>query len=245
MASDIENTEYSGEEMSLQRFNPANPFSVPPGYFDELDQRIMSSVYFSDLKDNSSLQGFNVPDNYFEASADQIMSRIHIEELAGNSESFTVEEDYFANLTQQITSRIAVEEALEQHEEAFSVPDGYFEQLNRSIMNRTVNHDMVMRKGIVRRLVTSGAFKYASAACVALIVGIGIFLSQDNTSSKSVVHDATYLHKELSKIPADAIESYLQTQMDGNDVQHTMESEDAPVDYSTLDSSLQGGTIQK
>ncbi len=247
MASDIENKEWPDDEMSLERFNTANPFSVPAGYFDELDQRIMSSVLLSELKANGSSDGFNVPGDYFEASASQIMSRIHIEELSGSTEGFTVEPNYFEELSTQITGRIAIEEASRTQEESFSVPDGYFDQLNRQILNRTVHQDMMMRKGIVRRLVTSGAFKYASAACVALIVGVGIFLSQDSSSSSSAVaaHDKSYLHKMLSGIPADAIESYLQTQMDGSDVQHTMSSEDAPVDYGTLDSSLQEGTTQK
>ncbi|GAB2694651.1 hypothetical protein GCM10027037_17720 [Mucilaginibacter koreensis] len=240
MTSDKEKNEYPGEEMSSERFNPNNPFSVPSGYFDELDQRIMSSVFLNELKERTLEEGFTLPEGYFEASADQINSRIHIEELAASdAESFTVPgDDYFSRLQQQITSRIAIEEMAPAAEEAaFAVPEGYFDTLNKSILNKTVNQDMVMRKGIIRKLVSTAAFKYASAACFALIIGAGIFLAQSNSSS-TTSHATTYLHKELAEIPADDIESYLETHMDPSDVQRTINAEGASVDYNALDKSL-------
>jgi hypothetical protein len=239
MTSENEKNEYPGEEMSFKRFNQNNPFNVPSGYFDELDQRIMSSVYLSELKERTLEEGFTLPEGYFETSADQITSRIHIEELAGSeAESFTIPgDDYFGRLQQQITSRIALEEAAPVTGEAFTVPEGYFDTLNKSILNKTVNQDMVVRKSIIRKLVSTAAFKYASAACFAVIIGAGIFLAQSNSNPASA-HATSYLHKELSEIPADDIESYLETHMDPSDVQRTVTAEDAPVDYNALDKSL-------
>jgi hypothetical protein len=69
------------------------------------------------------------------------------------------------DLQQQITSRIAVEEILENTPE-FTVPDNYFEKLNKSILNKTVNQEVVLRKTIVRKLWASNTFKYATAACL-------------------------------------------------------------------------------
>ena len=247
MASDNEKMEWPDEEMSIKRFNLQNPFTVPSGYFDELGERIMSSVYLSELQERVPAGGLTLPDDYFETSAAQITSRIHIEELASSeSEGFTVPaDDYFERLQQQITSRIAIEEAAPAQEQSFAVPEGYFEKLNKSILNQTVNQDLVVRKtGVIRKLVSTAAFKYASAACFALIVGGSIFLSQSNSVTNSA-HGASYLHKQLSEIPAEEIQQYLQTHVDGNDVQSTMMSEDAPIDYKTLDNSLGDDPAQK
>lgn len=242
-ANDIEHNEWPDDEMSIKRFNPANPFSVPSGYFDELDQRILSSIRLDELGQRGFVGGFSVPDNYFDISAQAIQSRIHIEELASSdAEHFTVPADYFSTLEQQITSRIAVEEALQEHGEAFEVPEGYFDRLNKSILNKTVNQGMVMRKGVVRKLISSAAFKYASAACLALIVGAGIFIRE--MSTPAVEHNRSFLHKELSTIPADEIKSYMETHMDDNDVQHTVEIEGTPVDYSNLNTALENNSNQ-
>ncbi len=239
MISDIDDKEWPDDEMSLKRFNNQNPFSVPSGYFDELDQRIMSSVYFDELKQNSSPDGLTVPDGYFDDLTGRLQSRINIEEAApADAESFTVPEGYFDHLHQQITSRIFVEEALQNSSEDFTVPDEYFTGLNKAILNKTVNQDMVLRKGVVKRLITSGSFKYASAACLALIVGAGIFITQ--VTAPDAEHNRSYLHKQLSGIPADEIKSYLQDQMDVNDVQHTVLTENTPVDYNKVAVKLNG-----
>lgn len=247
MASDNEKMEWPDEEMSIKRFNAQNPFTVPSGYFDDLGERIMSSVYLSELKERVPAEGVTLPDDYFETSAAQIMSRIRIEELAASDQQgFTVPaDDYFERLQQQITGRITIEEAAPAHEENLAVPDGYFERLNKNILNQTVNQELVTRKtGVIRKLVSTAAFRYASAACFALIVGASIFLSQNNGITTSA-HNSSYLHKQLSEIPADEIEQYLETHVDGNDVQTTMLSEDAPIDFNTLDNSLGNNPAKK
>ena len=57
--------------MSLKQVNPNNPFTVPDGYFDELEQQIMSYINLDELKTGSASDGFTVPENYFDEFNDQ------------------------------------------------------------------------------------------------------------------------------------------------------------------------------
>lgn len=264
----MENKEWLEEFPSLKSVSATNPFTVPSGYFDELEQRITSSVHLDELKLNGG--GFALPENYFEELSGNIQSRIAVEEfintadagltvpegyfenlqeqinarvvieeaLNESTDAFTVPEGYFDNLQLQINARILVEEALNETEEAFTVPEGYFEKLNKSILNQTVNQDMVKRKGIVRKMFASGSFKYAAAACFALIVGAGIFVNQ--VTDPVAEHDNSFLHKQVQTISVSDIKSYLQQDVDANDTQHTVIDENAPVNETSLTNALQG-----
>jgi hypothetical protein len=114
------------------------------------------------------------------------------------------------------------------------VPDGYFDKLNRNILNKTVNQEVVIRKTIVRKLFASNTFKYATAACLALIVGAGVFLRQPATP---VQHTASYLHTQLSDVPVDEIKDYLELNIDPNDTHGLME--DKQINTQVLDDNLQ------
>ncbi|MES2268185.1 MAG: hypothetical protein V4520_15600 [Bacteroidota bacterium] len=266
MKSDMENNEWAGDEMSLERFSKENPFTVPSGYFEEAGQRILSLIKINELQGNNVAQGFAVPNNYFEELSANIQSRINIEAIAGTeeksfavptgyfdqltqniqsrinieaaesseAESFSVPDGYFDNLQQQITARIAVEEILEQ-EAAFIVPDNYFEKLNRDILNKTVNQEAVIRKTIVRKLWASNTFKYATAACLLLIVGAGAFLRE---AQQPVTHSQTFLHKQVSDIPVDEIKDYLELNIDANDTRGLLDN-DKQINTDALDADLQ------
>ncbi|HTD42313.1 MAG TPA: hypothetical protein VK671_16900 [Mucilaginibacter sp.] len=304
MNSERGNRKWLNDYMSLKQVNPNSPFTVPDGYFDELEQQIASYIKLDDLKTSSPSNGFVVPENYFEELSDNINSRIVIEETADKEATgFTVPEDYFDELSQQIQSRIAVddalnksedtftvphgyfdelsqniqsriaveealsksedaftvpegyfnelslniqsriavEEALNEPEESFAVPGGYFDKLTENILNKTVNQEAekkeaVKRKGIVRQLFVSSAFKYATAACVTLAVGATILLSQNNNVVES--HKNSFLHKSLSQISVDDIKEYLQSNVDQNDT-HTLIDESKQVNADNLSNDLQ------
>ncbi|WCT13919.1 hypothetical protein [Mucilaginibacter jinjuensis] len=283
MTSDIDNKEWPDEYPSLKQVNPNNPFTVPGGYFNELEGRIMSVInlselpssqpfavpenYFEELSSNivsrinieekiktdeqnftvpqnyfenmelqiksriavenalkADEQTFSVPQNYFEDMAEQIKSRIAIEEsLKADEQNFTVPQNYFEDMATQITSRIAVEEALNT-QTPFTVPDNYFEKLNRNISNQVAGLEAANRRGVIRRLVSTAAFKYATAACFTLVVGTAIFIGEIN--SPSAKHNSSYLHKALSDIPANDIESYLQLHMDAGDTKSVINQAD-------------------
>ena len=238
MKSDMENKDWLNEYMSLKQINPANPFTVPAGYFDDLGDRIVAFKKLDELKNNGSSGGFSVPENYFEELAGNIQSRITIEStLDAKGLGFAVPEGYFDNLEQQIQSRIFVEEALMQPAE-FTVPDGYFEKLNKSILDKTVNQAAAKNNGgIMRRLYTSTAFKYATAACFAIALSGGILLSE--LTGSVVEHNGTFLHKQLSNVPVDDIQNYLELNLDPSDTQQTAASEDTQIDDKSLEDALQ------
>lgn len=137
MNSERGNREWLNDYMSLKQVNPNNPFTVPDGYFDELEQQIVSYIKLDELKSGSPSNGFAVPENYFDELSNNINARIAIEEAADKEATgFTVPESYFDELSQNIQSRITVGEALDKSEDTFSVPQGYFDELSQNIQSR-------------------------------------------------------------------------------------------------------------
>ena len=264
MTIDIENKEWPEDGKLPNLVGKANPFAVPEGYFEGLDECVRAAVrmeelksdtpeftvpdgYFEQLTGNIQARvtveeafdrqdaGFTVPAAYFESLSDNIQSRIAVEEAMEAGEAFEVPAGYFENLSSQIQSRVFVEEALAD-EQAFTVPEGYFEQLNAKILNKTVTQEVVQRKGGVVRLMRSTAFKYATAACFVLVAGASFMLWPSATGIEA--HNASYLHKELSNIPLDELQGYIQVSMDGGDVQHTVGVEELPVKDAAFNAEL-------
>ncbi len=216
---------------------------MPDGYFDGLEQQIVSFIKLVELKNETSEQGFTVPENYFEELNSVINSRITIEAaLDKEGTGFDVPEDYFESLSTKIQSRIAVQESLSNSTEAFAVPQNYFDDLTDNILNKTVNQpdsekqETVKRKGIIRRMFAPSAIKYATAACITLAVGGTIFLSQNNNAVKD--HNHSFLHQSLSAVPVDEIRNYLQQNIDPSDTR-TLIDESKQVNADNLNSDLQ------
>ncbi|RWY47939.1 hypothetical protein [Mucilaginibacter gilvus] len=211
-----------------------NGFALPANYFDELSANITAQINI-EAEDN----GFAMPAGYFDELTSKIQSRINIEELAKGEEFFAVSEGYFNGMQQQITARIAVEEILEEKITGFAVPENYFEMLNRNILNKTVNKEVVIRKTIVRKLFASNTFKYATAACLALIVGTGAFLRQSGSEVvvPTVSHQKTLLHSALANVPVDEIKDYLELNVDAGDATGMIQ-DDKQINTKALDEDL-------
>ncbi|QJD94710.1 hypothetical protein HH214_01890 [Mucilaginibacter robiniae] len=238
MEIDMDNKEWPDDGAWLKGVNAGNPFTVPAGYFDDLSQRILSYVQLEDLKQADAAEGFTVPENYFTELTNNIESRIAIEEmLEGKPHGHTVPDLYFEQLEEQISSRIQLEEMADVHTNAFTVPDEYFNQLSESILQKTVEHDNQLKRSVIRKLYSSAAFKYATAACIVLIAGVGIFVTQTNKPQAD--HSQSYLHQQLMQIPTSDIRSYLQTQTDANDLEHTVASEGTDFNDANLQNALQ------
>jgi hypothetical protein len=224
----------------LKQVNNGNPFTVPAGYFDDLGDRIVSRKNLDELKNKNSdpSAGFTVPEHYFEELAANMQSGIAIENALNKENGFTIPDGYFESLGQHIQSRILVEEVLGDPAEHFTVPHGYFNKLNKSILDKTVNSGNVNRKGIVRKLFASTAFKYATAACFAIALGSGILLNEISNSPENA-HKNSFLHKQLSAVPVDEIKNYLQLNVDAGDTQQTVVSEGTSVNDKDLKNALQ------
>jgi hypothetical protein len=220
--------------MSLKQVNPENPFTVPEGYFDNLDEQILSKIKLEELRGN----GFTIPEGYFDELAGNIQSRIAVEEaLDKEATGFAVPEGYFDNLEQQIQSRIFVEEALEAQPAGFEVPEGYFDNLPASILAKTTIGQKPERRGIVRQLFSPMTFKYAAAAC--LVLGIaGTLLLNQGTNTPEQIHQNSFLHKSLAAIPVADIQNYLESHLDASDTK-TLMDESKPADADNLSHNLQ------
>lgn len=217
----MDSKEWLDDYMSIKQVNPNNPFTVPVGYFDELHQKTISRAALDEL--NAKGEGFSVPENYFKDMQAKLQSRVNIEAALGNTTGdFIVPANYFEDLQQQITSRVAVEEMLNGQTEGFTVPANYFDNLQNAITTKiAVAEPAVKQRGIVRKLVTSGVFKYAIAACFTLAVGGTLLFRQ--MESPLAVHNRSYIHKALSNVPDEDIINYLQMHMDAADTRGVME----------------------
>ena len=207
MNREMENKDWINVYETLKKINPVNPFTVPEGYFDSLEERIVSCKNLEELKNNELSGGFAVPGNYFD------------------------------ELTSNIQSRIAIEEAVGGSSVQFTVPEGYFEKLNQSILNKTLSQENVKRRGIVRKMFQSTAFKYATAACFTVAIGGGILLTE--ISNPASDHKNSFLHKQLSSVPLDDIKSYLQVNVDAGNTQQAVASEGTQVNDADLKNALQ------
>jgi hypothetical protein len=235
MTSDIGNKEWLNDFELLKKVNPSNPFTVPDSYFNELNQRIVSGIRLNDLKQNAH-QEFTVPENYFNELSGHIISRINIEQALNQPDGFTTPDNYFEDLTAQIQSRVKMEELLAGTEESMTVPDGYFDRLNKNILNKTVNQDIIKRKTIVKRMFNSPVFKYATAACLLAIVGGGVFFGSSTDPVKK--HRTSYLHQELSNVSAEDLQNYLRLYADGNEAMHIINANGLSVNDTQIQSDL-------
>ena len=95
----------------------------------------------------------------------------------------------------------------------------------------------MIQKAKVVSIFRTTAFKYATAACLALMVGTGIFIQRFN--DPEAVHNRSYLHKQLSGVSADEIQSYLETNLEPTDIQGSVATQGLPVDVQNLKDDLQ------
>lgn len=262
----MDNREWLAEYPSLKQVNANNPFTVPGGYFDELHQRAVSHAlldgintaaeagftvpenYFEELPGNlqsriavedaleNSAPGFSVPADYFEEMQANLQSRLTMEEALQHTEGdFTVPAGYFEDQHQQIISRIAVDEILNNKPDGFTVPDGYFNSMQNTIISKTAR-PVVKHDAIVRRLIRSSAFKYATAACITIAVGATFFFTRYERDE--ALRQRLYLHKALATVPDDDIIDYLQNHMTAADTPALMDAADQASTAFDLQDSL-------
>jgi hypothetical protein len=211
-------------------------FTTPENFFDGQASQIQSRIAIEQYVNNEA-ESFNVPENYFEELNDNIQSRVAIQQYTDSQdESFAVPENYFDELSSNIQSRIAVEELMNNEAETFTVPANYFEQLSQNILNKTVNQadsieveetdnvinfkQAVDQRGVVRKMLASGIFRYATAACFAVLISITVLLKGNSTPD----HNHSFLHEQVSTVPVDEIKSYLELHSDASDTRTLMDA---------------------
>jgi hypothetical protein len=83
-------------------------FTVPDGYFDNLNEQIITRITLEELAGDGTEDGFTLPEGYFEALGGNIQSRIALEEItASHHKSFAVPDNYFEDLQERILAKTA------------------------------------------------------------------------------------------------------------------------------------------
>lgn len=115
---DVNNMDEGWEKQSplLNAAGKRNPFNVPDGYFDEMQQQITSRIAIESVVSSDLNQNLSVPDGYFDTLEDQIMSSIKVEKLRSltDDDGFTVPEGYFNSLEESIKQKAGIQEKREE-----------------------------------------------------------------------------------------------------------------------------------
>lgn len=121
---------------------------------------------------------YRVPEQYFDDLQQRINQSVFLAELdQQKNHGFTLPESYFEKLPSQITGLISISTLQELvPNDGFDVPANYFEQLSNQI-NKKVHAKPVPK---IIKLWRSSGLKYASVACLFIIVGAGLYLNDQH-----------------------------------------------------------------
>ncbi|MGI4727523.1 MAG: hypothetical protein ACRYFL_00495 [Janthinobacterium lividum] len=206
MNEHTEHTNWLNEYPVLQKQNGENPFRVPDLFFEEQQERIQSAVFAESLKLKTPAEGFAVPENYFENLQNQILSTVKLEEMRASQPSIQSTE-FFVEQQSIIAARIKINQFAENGS-GFTVPENYFEELSDRITQKT-GIKTVQQPAKIRTLFTKAAWKYATAACIAVAVVTGIGVKKYQTAHNVQIR--------LSDLPDADIENYLDIHADSYD----------------------------
>ncbi len=227
MNEQTENTDWLNDYPALQKLSKENPFLVPGNLFEEQQERIHSAIYADELKQKIPSAGFTVPDGYFENTQEQILSVIKLEEMRAANPHAVKSEDFFDEQQSIIAARIKISEYAERGS-GFTVPTNYFNGLTDNINKKTGIKEVVQQPAAkVRNLFTRAAWKYATAACIAVAVTAGVLVKKYQAAHN--------VQTQLSNLPDTDIENYLQINSDSYENHIILENStsDAGLDLKT------------
>jgi len=207
MNDNTENKDWLNDYPVLEKQSRENPFLVPENFFEEQQERIHSAIYADELKVKIPSAGFTVPDGYFENMRQQVLSVVQLEEIRSLNEPFIKPDAFFNEQQNIIAARVKINEYVELGS-GFTVPNNYFNDLTDRINEKTGIKE-VQKPAKVRNLFTRAAWKYATAACIAVAVTTGIFVKQYQTAHN--------VQTQLYKLPDADIENYLKINADTYD----------------------------
>jgi len=147
MDNNLEHNDWKDEAPHFSRLPKVNPFAVPDQYFEGLSDKICAAVFVDELKAKAGFPESEVPAGYFEQLPDEINAKITLDAL---------------QLPKQ---------------PGFTVPDGYFDRINATILEKVSQTTTPEVK--VTKLWPSKLTRYAAAACLALITSFAVYLNQD------------------------------------------------------------------
>ena len=104
------NENWQEEAPTLAAVEKKNPFTVPEGYFAEMEEQVLSRITISEFDNNNSL--FIVPEDYFQTLQERVGALSQLEQLKA-PEAFSVPEGYFTNLEERIKSKLSTDQTQE------------------------------------------------------------------------------------------------------------------------------------
>jgi hypothetical protein len=185
----------------------------------EMISSLLASVPFVNV--------YKVDTDYFDGLRAELQARITADSFTSESNNMQIPTGYFDTLSTNVLQKIkAIEhnEVIQElesisslvasigNENVYQVPQGYFEQ----IQFKNTNEAKVVKLNPLRKI-----FKYAAAAVIVGLLGIGVFKFIDNNNVKpdaasiAVFNEANKIikegsfEKELENIPDKDLEKYL------------------------------------
>ena len=177
-------------DKSLPEVLRVNPYTVPDGYFVDLQKHTLQRCQLSEMAQNT----WSVPASYFDQLGDRILAKIEEQQLKEmiTESGFTVPEDYFDQLKEQLL----LQQKLNEHaaELGFTIPASYFETLQNNIARQTYQR----KETPIRKISRPKWMAYAAAACVALAIGIpGVVKLTAESESATSSHLASVSDQEI------------------------------------------------
>ena len=207
----------------IARMERVNPYTVPAGYFEGLDEHLLTMAKIAEQ--SPALQGIamkkpmQVPEGYFEGLAGSILNKIKAEE------NLSVD-DELRNISPLLYSLDKVN--------VYDVPTGYFETLGEELLNKVSPKETAKVISFSQRKSVKWV-RYAAAAVVIGLIGtITLFLlnTGGNKFESDIVKGIKWakeegrFEKELDKTSDDAIASYLDKTADESDALQMVASVD-------------------
>ncbi|MEO6683777.1 MAG: hypothetical protein ABIN48_13225 [Ginsengibacter sp.] len=198
-----------------------NVQSVPPGYFENLEEKLcIFSKLNQDAKESFKDEDANIPEGYFETLSDSILSRIN------NNEAKELEETF------PILNSL-------KDKNVFHVPAGYFENLNDQIITR------IKPKEKAKVISINSWMKYVAAAVIAgimLFTSLYIFSPGGNEISKYLAASQQYetsgqIAAGLASLNENEIINYLERNgniTDNDLLLKNIDTEELPTEFEYL-----------
>ncbi|MDB5013323.1 MAG: hypothetical protein JWQ25_1525 [Daejeonella sp.] len=176
---------------------------------------------------------------------------------AGANNPFSTPTQYFESLTHQTLDSLKFSQLVESDKPGFITPNGYFDELSKSIESRIRLEDIKSEFSGTGMMVGSGYFesskdriihkinrldtnwgnvvkinrnqwaKYAAAASLVVAISTAIYFNQKNSS----------INSQLAKVPETEIIDYLQTNSETADITSIIENLD-DTNLSSIDQGI-------
>lgn len=165
-----------------------NPFRVPEGYFAAFPGIMLEKVRIEAVLANASANTYGVPAGFFEEFSTNILSKIKSGEPVNEVKA---ELDEVSPLLNTIG-----------REQVYTVPSGYFEEMDLSAAMHTPKEAKVITLRIARKWM-----QFAAAAVMAGILVTGAFLYTDDRGKLNEENPA--VSSEMNKLSEDELVTYL------------------------------------